>query len=34
MSLKNGAGGWKITGWAWAGSTPHAAAAAPAKPKP
>ena len=25
FSLKNGAGGWKITGWAWAGQVPRPA---------
>ena len=25
MALKNGAGGWKITGWAWAGQGPRPA---------
>jgi ketosteroid isomerase-like protein len=31
FSLAKAADGWKISGWTWAGTTPHAAAA---KPKP
>jgi len=26
VTLRNGAGGWKITGWTWAGVKPHAPA--------
>jgi hypothetical protein len=36
VSLRQDAGAWKITGWAWTGTTPHAAApkAAPASATP
>jgi ketosteroid isomerase-like protein len=34
VSLIDGADGWKINGWAWAGTIPQAAVAKPAAPAP
>lgn len=33
VALRKEGAAWKLTGWAWAGTVPRAAAAAPAKPK-
>jgi ketosteroid isomerase-like protein len=34
VSLRKGEGGWKITGWGWAGDVPHAVVAKPKAPTP